>query len=193
MTAYALRSVEPARRDQLAAALAAGAVRDEPTVAETGEARPVPIDGVTVQRVPCHADGRGDLIPFLDTRSAFWAEPVVYAYCFTVRPGRIKGWGMHDAQTDRYFVSHSRLRVALLDGRETSRSYGRTHDVWFTPATPGLIAIPPGVWHADQNWGDADAVVLNFPTRPYDPDEPDKYRIDPHSGVIPYDWSLRDG
>ena len=25
----------------------------------------------------------------------FWEEPVVYAYAFTVSPGRIKGWGMH--------------------------------------------------------------------------------------------------
>jgi hypothetical protein len=25
----------------------------------------------------------------------FWEEPVVYAYGITIRPGRIKGWGMH--------------------------------------------------------------------------------------------------
>ncbi len=35
--------------------------------------------------------------------------------------------------------------------------------------------------------------VMNYPTRPYDPDVPDKYRIDPHAGVIPFDWSVRDG
>jgi hypothetical protein len=44
-----------------------------------------------------------------------------------------------------------------------------------------------------QNWGETDARVLNFPTRPYDPAKPDKLRIDPHSGVIPFDWELRDG
>jgi len=54
------------------------------------------------------------------------------------------------------------------------------------------VRIPPGVWHADQNTGDIDAVILNFPTRPYDPADPDKHRIDPHSGEIPFDWTLRD-
>ena len=50
----------------------------------------------------------------------------------------------------------------------------------------------PGVWHADQNTGDVDAAILNFPTRAYDREDPDKHRIDPHSGEIPFDWSLRD-
>ena len=34
---------------------------------------------------------------------------------------------------------------------------------------------------------------MNFPTEPYDRETPDKYRIDPHSGEIPFDWSLPDG
>jgi dTDP-4-dehydrorhamnose 3,5-epimerase len=58
---------------------------------------------------------------------------------------------------------------------------------------PGLVRIPPGVWHADQNWGDTLVRIVNFPTRAYDPENPDKHRIDPHSGVIPFDWTLRDG
>ena len=33
---------------------------------------------------------------------------------------------------------------------------------------------------------------MNFPTRPYDHAEPDKYRIDPHSGLIPFDFTLPD-
>ena len=32
----------------------------------------------------------------------------------------------------------------------------------------------------------------DFPTRPYDRDNPDKYRIDPWSGEIPFDWTLKD-
>jgi hypothetical protein len=33
---------------------------------------------------------------------------------------------------------------------------------------------------------------MNFPTRPYDRDTPDKYRIDPASDEIPFDFTLRD-
>jgi dTDP-4-dehydrorhamnose 3,5-epimerase len=62
-----------------------------------------------------------------------------------------------------------------------------------TEEARGLLLIPPGVWHGDQNYGERDAVMVNFPTRPFDRDDPDKARIDPHSGEIPFDWTLRDG
>jgi dTDP-4-dehydrorhamnose 3,5-epimerase len=35
--------------------------------------------------------------------------------------------------------------------------------------------------------------VINLPTRPFDRANPDKYRVDPHSGAIPFDFGLRDG
>lgn len=175
------------------AKVAAAAHKDEPTVTRDGRARPAAVDGVVVERTAMHADNRGALIPFIDARKPFWSEPVVYAYCFTIRPGVIKGWGMHELQTDRYFVARGHVRVALFDGREDSPTRGAVHEVQFTPETPGVVCIPPGVWHADQNWGDEDAVIVNFPTRAYDPDVPDKYRIDPRAGIIPFDWTLRDG
>jgi hypothetical protein len=33
---------------------------------------------------------------------------------------------------------------------------------------------------------------VNFPTAACDAEEPDKFRIDPHSGEIPFDFTLRD-
>jgi dTDP-4-dehydrorhamnose 3,5-epimerase-like enzyme len=57
---------------------------------------------------------------------------------------------------------------------------------------PGLLRIPTGVWHADQNWGDFEVMAVNFPTVAYDPEHPDKYRIDVNSGEIPFDFTLRD-
>ena len=169
------------------------AVRDLPTVdAESRELR-AGIDGVEIRRLTTHADPRGILTPVLDGRDSFWAEPIVYSYRFSILPGRIKGWGMHERQTDRYFVVTGSVRVVLFDGRAESPTAGSFVEASFTDRTPGLVKIPPGVWHADQNWGDTEAHIVNFPTAPYDPVRPDKYRIDPHSGVIPFDWSIRDG
>jgi dTDP-4-dehydrorhamnose 3,5-epimerase len=82
--------------------------------------------------------------------------------------------------------------VVLYDGRTESPSQGRFQELHFTPETLGLVRIPPGVWHADQNWGDVDAMIVNFPTRPYSHENPDKYRIDPHSGELPFDFALAD-
>jgi dTDP-4-dehydrorhamnose 3,5-epimerase len=149
------------------------------------------IGGVELVALRTFADHRGTLTPIMG--GEFWSEPVVHAYWITIRPGRIKGWGMHKLQADRYFICGGRLRVVLYDGRAGSPTYERFDELGFDETTPALVKIPPGVWHADQNTGEVDAAIVNFPTRAYDPENPDKYRIDPHSGEIPFDWTLRDG
>ncbi len=174
-------------------AVARAAQRDPRTVGSDGRLLAPPIDGVVVKRLTTHVDHRGGLTPLLDVRDAFWSEPVVYAYEFSINPGAIKGWGMHERQADRYYAADGRVRVVLFDGRRDSPTAGELVVLQFGERNPGLVHIPPGVWHADQNWGDAPARIVNFPTAPYEPDLPDRFRIDPHSGVIPFDWTLRDG
>ena len=180
-------------RSDVVAAADRAAVADVPTADAGSREVSHAIADVDVKRLTTHADHRGSLTPALDARDPFWNEPVVYAYRISILPGRIKGWGMHLLQTDRYFFVAGDIRVVLFDGRPDSVTTGALAELHFTDRTPGLVKIPPGVWHADQNWGDSEALIVNFPTRPYDPERPDKYRIDPHAGVIPFDWSLRDG
>jgi dTDP-4-dehydrorhamnose 3,5-epimerase len=181
------------RREDVLAAVAKAAQRDARTVDSEGKLLPPSIDGVNVKRLAAHADHRGELTALLNVRDPFWEEPVVYAYEFTINPGRIKGWGMHEKQTDRYFAGNGKIRVVLFDGREDSPTAGLLVVLHFGELSPGLVSIPPGVWHADHNWGDTKARVINFPTRPYDPGNPDKFRIDPRAGIIPFDWDLPDG
>jgi dTDP-4-dehydrorhamnose 3,5-epimerase len=165
---------------------------DQPTVGADGR-RLGGIDGVVAALLSPHVDHRGSLFEIVNFDHSFWQEPVVYVYGVTIRPGRIKGWGMHKLQTDRYLIAAGSVRVVLYDGRDGSATRDRFEVHNLLGSVPSLLAIPPGVWHADQNWGDDDALIVNFPTRPFNRDAPDKYRIDPHSGEIPFDWSLRDG
>lgn len=167
--------------------------QDAPTVDAEGRRRSTGIEGVVYSRLISHVDHRGSLTEVLNPDDPFWDEPVVYSYCVTIEPGRIKGWGMHRKQADRYCIATGSLRVVLYDGRKRSSTYGRFSQFHLTGATRALLLIPPGVWHADQNWGDIEAVLLNYPTRAYDRDDPDKYRIDPASGLIPFDFTLPDG
>jgi len=165
---------------------------DVPTVATDGSRR-AQLEGVVSAHGVVHADHRGTLMETINFDDPFWEEPVVYAYAFTVAPGRIKGWGMHRHQTDRYAALAGKLRVVLYDGRADSPTFKSFAEYHFTDEAPGFLRIPPGVWHADQNVGEAPCRLINFPTRPYDRDVPDKYRIDPASGEIPFDFTLRDG
>lgn len=166
--------------------------RDVPTVREGGQLRST-IEGVVNTRAVVHSDHRGSLMEAVNFKDEFWEEPIVYAYVVTVAPGRIKGWGMHKLQADRYAVLHGPLRVVLYDGRPSSSTFQRFAQFSYGEQEGGLLRIPPGVWHADQNFGDTPCRLVNFPTRAYDHDDPDKYRIDPTSGEIPFDFTLRDG
>jgi dTDP-4-dehydrorhamnose 3,5-epimerase len=151
------------------------------------------IQGVRAERLAGYHDHRGALVPFMDFSKPFWSEPIVHAYEFTIRPGRIKGWGMHLRQADRYFVQAGDLRIALYDGREGSPTKGALCEFWFAENGYLLLYIPQGVWHATQNWGTTLGRIVNFGTERFDPADPDKSRIDPHGDVIPFDWTIRDG
>jgi dTDP-4-dehydrorhamnose 3,5-epimerase len=165
---------------------------DQPTIGPDGEPLNV-IEGVELERLSPHVDHRGSLTELINFRRPFWHEPIVHAYEVAIAPGRIKGWGMHGVQADRYVVTSASMRVVLYDGRVQSPTYERLMEIHFSERSPGLLRIPPGVWHADQNTGEEIARFVNFPTHAYDPAHPDKHRLDPHSDAIPFDWALRDG
>jgi dTDP-4-dehydrorhamnose 3,5-epimerase len=152
------------------------------------------IDGVIEERPPRHIDQRGSLFEVVNTSHPFWSEPIVHCEWVVSSPGMIKGWGVHLLGDDRYVVGAGRIRVVLHDGRVDSPSYARFAQFHFGDESPGWLLIPRGVWHASQNYGDTDAIFVNFPTQPYDYDDPDKYRLDPYDrSKIDFDWTIRGG
>jgi dTDP-4-dehydrorhamnose 3,5-epimerase len=56
---------------------------------------------------------------------------------------------------------------------------------------PAFLVVPTGVWHGLQNIGTTDALMLNFPTLPYDYADPDHWRLPFDSPEIPYTWQTR--
>jgi dTDP-4-dehydrorhamnose 3,5-epimerase len=180
-------------RYELAETVKPDAPADAPTVDAAGHRLSTEIEGVVYSPAISHVDHRGSLTEVVNFDDGFWDEPIVHSYLFTINPGRIKGWGMHRKQADRYFVCRGNLRIVLFDGRVKSPTHERFAQFHFADGSRGALLIPPGVWHADQNWGDTEAVVINHPTRPFDREHPDKYRIDPESNEIPFDFRLRDG
>ncbi|MCP9489105.1 MAG: hypothetical protein MSC31_04430 [Solirubrobacteraceae bacterium MAG38_C4-C5] len=96
--------------------------KDAATLDSDGRPRAAGTEGVIVERPAWHADHRGALTEVVDLSRPFWSEPVVYSCYFTIRPGRIKSWGMHRlqaAQHDRDQLRQERdLVAARLDQGE---------------------------------------------------------------------------
>ena len=161
-------------------------VQDRQTVTANGEPLAQLPAGVTFREIPTHVDDRGSVVELFDARWGWHPDPLVFAYAFTVRPGKIKGWGLHKRHDDRYFLLQGELEVVLYDERDDSPTRGLVAKIYRTELRRRLMSIPAGVWHADHNIGTRDALVVNFPTIPYDHTNPDKYRLPLDTDRIPY-------
>jgi len=159
---------------------------EPPSVLSDGSRLAPTIDGVRVERVITHADHRGRLFEVVNHAHEFWAAPVVQTYVFTVRPGAVKGWGVHDGKDDRYCLISGELLVLLYDGRGHSPTSGLVQEVFLSPDCDRLLLIPRGVWHLSLNVGTEMCVGMNHPTVAYNYAEPDKRLMawdDPSSPV----------
>jgi dTDP-4-dehydrorhamnose 3,5-epimerase len=171
----------------------ASAIQDGQTVTPDGERTATPLEGVLQRRARTHVDDRGTLVEMLDPRWGWHPSPIVYAYTFTERPGSAKGWAIHKKHEDRYFLVSGELELVLYDVRPDSATCGKLWTVVLTELDRSIINIPAFVWHATRNLGTADAVVVNFPTIPYDHDAPDKYRLPLDTPLIPYAFGTSTG
>ena len=62
----------------------------------------------------------------------------MFAYTFTIRPGRAKGWGMHREHDDRYAFLSGELELAFYDARDpTSPRPGQESRIVLSATTGG--------------------------------------------------------
>jgi dTDP-4-dehydrorhamnose 3,5-epimerase len=161
-------------------------VQDKQTVSADGESIAKLPFGVSFHDVITQVDDRGEVFENFDLRWNWNNVPLVFSYTFTIRPGIIKGWGIHKKHDDRYCILFGDMEVVLYDVREDSPTKGLVSNIVLSERRRRLMNIPAGVWHADRNLGTKDVIAINFPTIPYDHADPDKYRLPLDTDQIPY-------
>ena len=82
------------------------------------------------------------------------------------------------------------MELVLFDPRPDSPTCGEVCRIVLSEKDRCLVSVPANVWHADLNIGDRDAVVVNFPTIPYDHAAPDKWRLPLDTDLIPHRFPL---
>lgn len=162
------------------------AIRDRQTVTTEGvRLAPVP-HGSTSKETVTHVDDRGTVTEMFDTRWNWHPDPVSFAYTYTLREGWAKGWGLHREHEDRYFLVKGRMQIVCYDVRPDSPTCGQISHIILSEDNPRIISIPTFVWHANINIGSGEVRVVNFPTLPYDHENPDKLRLPLDTDLIPY-------
>jgi dTDP-4-dehydrorhamnose 3,5-epimerase len=150
------------------------------------------IEGVEIKQLTKHADERGCLMELLRCDDAIFGK-FGQAYVSLNYPGVVRGWHYHKKQDDHLAVVKGMAKVALYDAREGSPTRGQVDEFFLGEHNNILLKIPVGVMHGYKTVGSEPSLLINFPSEPYDPQQPDEYRLPWDTDQIPYDWAIKMG
>jgi dTDP-4-dehydrorhamnose 3,5-epimerase len=104
------------------------------------------------------------------------------------RPGTIKAFVYHKAQTVYWVPTAGLLQVALVDMRKRSPTFGTKNTLYIGALRQWQVLIPCGVAHAYKVIGREPSTLLCLTNQFYDPSEQDRVRY--NDIAINYDWEL---
>jgi dTDP-4-dehydrorhamnose 3,5-epimerase len=167
-------------------------VAKQSAVDSEGNLRCSPLAGVKFRptRPVPHDDGH-----VTEVARASWellGEPVVQVHITTTFANRIRAWGLHPRGTDRLFVVSGLVKLVIFDGRKDSPTVGQLNEFVVSEKNPGLLIVPPNLYHGWKNIGTSEAIIINMPDRMYDYQQPDALDLPWDSEaarrIIPYKW-----
>lgn len=103
-----------------------------------------------------------------------------------LQPNAISGWHAHQFTTDRLFISMGLIKIALYDARQNSPTYQAINEFRLGVTRPGLVVIPPGVWHGIKNLSSEPGLLLNLVDCAYAYEDPDHWTLPHDTQAIPY-------
>ena len=102
-------------------------------------------------------------------------------------PGVIKAWHRHRLQTDFWLCLHGHLKVGVHreeDGRSWMAVIGEKR--------PGVMVIPPPLWHGAATVGSEQAGLLYYVTHAYNAEAPDEDRR-AYDSINGFPWAIQHG
>ncbi len=102
-------------------------------------------------------------------------------------PGVIKAWHRHRLQTDFWVCLNGHIKVGIC--RESD---GKSWLAVIGEKRPGVLIIPPPLWHGAATVGDVPAGLLYYVTHAYNPASPDEERR-AYDSVPGFPWHVRHG
>jgi len=148
------------------------------------------IEGVVIKALRKIPDERGAVYHMLREDDPIF-ERFGEIYFSAVYPNAIKGWHLHKEMGLNYACVSGMIKLVLYDDRKRSRTKGKLMEIFMGDENYCLVKIPPMVWNGFKGIGTKPSIVANCATLSHDPDE--ILRLDPFTGGIPYDWSLKHG
>jgi dTDP-4-dehydrorhamnose 3,5-epimerase len=147
------------------------------------------IQGVESKQLIRHADDRGFLMELLRSDDSIFTK---FGQCYASMnyPGVVRAWHYHKKQDDYFVAVKGMIKVGLCDMREGSPTRGEVNEFYLGDNNNILLKIPMGVAHGYKTIGAESSLLINFPSEPYNPQEPDEYRLPWNTDQIPFNWEI---
>lgn len=100
-------------------------------------------------------------------------------------PGVVKAWHRHRKQTDFWLCLTGHLKVGVH-----RQDDGATWTAVVGEKRPGVLIVPPTLWHGAATIGPTPAGLLYYVTHAYNPQEPDEERR-PFDSVPGFAWEVQ--
>lgn len=160
----------------------AGAIRSfSGSIAEAFAAAKEAVEPLFVPIAP-HCDDRG--WSYMNQLQGVMSERGQMNYSVQ-NPGVVKAWHRHALQTDFWICLTGHIKVGVYREADNRRWLVVTGQM-----KPGVVVIPPPLWHGAATVGPEPAGLFYFVTHAYDPAKPDEERRGPES-VDGFPWAVQ--
>lgn len=166
-----------------------GAIKDAQSItADWVQVNQPLIEGVRVKEIKNVAKEAGRLTEVYRADWRLDEEGVAQVFQCAMSPGALSAWHVHAVTIDRLFASDGLIKIVLYDGRHDSPTYGLVNEFRFGAVRPGLVVVPPQVWHGVKNIGAEPALLINLVDKAYCYEDPDSWRLPADTPLIPYSF-----
>lgn len=136
------------------------------------------IEGVKQVELKANVDDRGYLIEILRASDPHFTKFGQIYLVGDFSSGTIRAFHKHNILWDWFFISHGAAKFVLVDDRKGSKTYKQIDSYVISSRNPGLLVIPPGVYHGWMALED-DTQMISTASEVYNRDKPDEERISP--------------
>jgi len=146
------------------------------------------IDGVKLVPLVAHVDDRGYLIEILRATDPHFTKFGQVYLVGNMARGTVRAFHKHKELWDFFFISHGSAKFALRDDRPERATYQEMNTFVIGARNPGLIVVPPGVYHGWMSLED-DTQMISTASEVFNRQNPDEVRVPPDS--FGYAWEVK--
>ena len=144
------------------------------------------IEGVELRQLKKNVDERGYLCEIMRKDWSIFKE-FAMAYVSVTFPGVVRAWHRHPRtrQQDHMCFLQGTAKIAVYDDRERSPTKGLVNEFVVGEDNITLIRIPGECWHGFKALGIKPTMLVNFPDKLYNCENPDEERLPPNRTRYP--------